>query len=235
MKKVLLAAVVSSAMFLSANVSADVLGTVSVVSDYTVNGLSRTDNGPAIQFGLDYAAENDFYAGTWASNVDYGDADDTFAELDVYAGKYFQVSQMFSADVGVNYYTFHGDDDSGYESYGDIYSKFGLDSELGRTQLNVWYAWDYFGSDEAHNIIMLAHSYEVAEGHTLRVSVDQSMYMDSDVKNWDGESSYVHYRLGYETNFEGFDLSLAVEDTTMDDNDNADLRLVAGVSRSFEF
>lgn len=234
MKKILLAAAVSSATLLSPSVSADILGTAAIVSDYTFNGVSRTDNGPALQLGLDYANDSDVYVGAWASNVDFGDADDTVAEIDLYAGKYFQISQIFSLDAGVDYYSFHGDSDSSDLSYGDVYAKLGLASEFGHTEFNLWYAWDYFGSDEAHNIMMLAHSYEVAEGHTVRVSIDQSMYMDSDVKNWDGESSYVHYRLGYETNIEGFDLSVAVEDTTMD-TDNSDLRLVAGISKSFEF
>ena len=72
----------------------------------------------------------------------------------------------------------------------------------------------------------------------MRLSVDQSTSMnkDSDVKGpGHGESSYTHYRLGYETSVKGFDLSLAVEDTSQKDVDAADLRVVAGVSHSYAF
>jgi uncharacterized protein (TIGR02001 family) len=238
MKKILLATAVTSAMLLPSLATADLSVTAGVVSDYTFNGVSQTDNGPALQASLDYGTD-DFYLGTWASNVDFGD--DTSAELDFYVGKYFQLSQVASIDTGISYYTYHGDsaNDDDYvsldSSYAEVYGKFGFASEFGQSELNLWYAWDYAGVGEGHVVTMLAHSYEVAAGHTLRVSVDQSMFTDSDTKGWAGESSYTHYRLGYETSIEGFDLSLAVEDTSMEDVDTADARIVAGVSHTYAF
>jgi uncharacterized protein (TIGR02001 family) len=240
MKKTLLACAVSTAVMLPSLASAELSTTVTVVSDYTFNGVSQTDNSPALQASLDYGTD-DFYVGTWASNVDFGG--DTNLELDFYAGKYFQLSQAASIDAGLSYYTYHGDSDNddGFESmdlaYGEAYGKFGFASELGQTELNFWYAWDYAGSDEAHLVSMLAQSYDVAEGHTLRLSIDQSMFMDSDIKAWGGDSSYVHYRLEYQTSYEGFDFVVAAEDTTIDSDsglaDSADARLVAGVSYTF--
>ena len=86
---------------------------------------------------------------------------------------------------------------------------------------------------------MVAHSYEVAEGHSLRLSVDQSISDDKEKWAWYGESSYTHYRLGYETSVKGFDLSLAVETTDVDedlDTENAaDARVVVGVSHTYAF
>lgn len=240
MKKILLTAAMTSAMLLPSLASADLTATAGLVSDYTINGMSQTSAGPALQLGLDYSV-NDFYVGTWASNVDFADADDTVIEIDAYAGKYFQLSQAASIDTGIIYYTYHGQDNevgrtaSDDLAYPEIYGQFGLASEFGYTEFNLWYSWDYVGAGEGHAITMLAHSYDVAEGHTLRLSVDQSMFMDSDVKGWDGESSYTHYRLGYETSIKGFDLSLAVEDTSMDDVNRADARIVAGVSHTYEF
>lgn len=232
-EKKLLVSAVTTAMMLPSLASADLSATVGVVSDYTFNGVSQTDNGPALQLGLDYAMDNDVYVGTWASNVDFGD--DTFAELDVYLGKYFQISQAASFDTGIAYYTYHGESSSEDGNYAEVYGKFGIESEFGFSEFNLWYAWDYFGYGEEHAIDMLAHSYEVVEGHTIRLSVDQSMFMDSDVKDWGDKSSYTHYRLGYETSYEGFDFELAVEDTSIDDDNTADLRFVAGVSHTYEF
>ena len=50
---------------LSANVAA--------TSNYLWRGVSQTGNAAAISGGIDYAADSGFYAGTWASNIDFGD------------------------------------------------------------------------------------------------------------------------------------------------------------------
>jgi uncharacterized protein (TIGR02001 family) len=244
MKKILLATAVTSAMLLPSLASADVSATVGLVSDYTFNGVTQTDNGPALQLGLDYAGDQ-FYAGTWASNVEFGDDEDTEIEWDFYLGNYFQVSQSVSIDTGIAYYTYHGQDSvdgktaSDDYAYPEIYAKAGFDSKLGQTELNLWYSWDYFGLGGGHTVAMVAHSYEVAEGHSLRLSVDQSISDDEEKWSWYGESSYTHYRLGYETSVKGFDLSLAVETTDVDEDldteNTADARVVVGVSHTYAF
>jgi uncharacterized protein (TIGR02001 family) len=244
MKKILLATAVTSAMLLPSLASADVSATVGVFSDYTFNGVSQTDNNPALQLSLDYAGDQ-FYVGTWASNVDLIDNEDTEIEWDFYLGKYFQLNQAFSVDTGIAYYTYHGQDSvngqtaSDDYAYPEVYAKAGFASDLGQTELNIWYTWDYFGLGGGHTIVMLAHSYEVVAGHSLRLSVDQSISEDEDKFSWYGESSYTHYRLGYETSVEGFDLSLAVETTDIDEdldtNNIANARIVAGVSHTFAF
>ena len=50
---------------LSANVGA--------TSNYLWRGVSQTANAAAISGGIDYEADSGFYAGTWASNIDFGD------------------------------------------------------------------------------------------------------------------------------------------------------------------
>lgn len=240
MKKTLLACAISTAAMLPTLANAELSSTVGIVSDYTFNGVSQTDNSPALQASLDYDA-TDFYVGTWASNVDFGEDDDTVLEVDVYLGKYFEVTPAVGIDVGLSYYTYHGDSDNDDDyvsmdsAYAEAYGLFGFASGLGQTEVNFWYAWDYAGESNDHVVTMLAHSYDVAEGHTLRLSIDQSMYMDSDVKGWGDESSYVHYRLAYQTSYEGFDFEVAAEDTSIDDVDTADARIVAGVSYNFGF
>lgn len=63
-------------------------GNVALTSDYVFRGLSQTDGGAAIQGGFDY--ENGiFYAGVWASNVNFGASGPSelaSMELDAYAG-----------------------------------------------------------------------------------------------------------------------------------------------------
>jgi uncharacterized protein (TIGR02001 family) len=240
MKKTLLACAVSAAVMLPSLASAELSSTVALVSDYTFNGVSQTDNSPALQASLDYDA-GFMYVGTWASNVDLIDNEDTNIEWDFYTGKYFQLSQAASIDTGIAYYTYHGQDNkdgntaSDDYAYPEIYAKGGFSSELGQTELNLWYSWDYFGLGGGHTVAMLAHSYDVAEGHTLRASIDQSTSLDEDKWQWDGGASYVHYRLAYQTSYEGFDFEVAAEDTTIDNDDKADARIVAGVSYNFGF
>ena len=41
----------------------------SMTSNYIWRGLTQTENEAAVQGGIDYAADNGFYIGTWASNV----------------------------------------------------------------------------------------------------------------------------------------------------------------------
>ena len=74
----IVAALYSSASF------ADWSANISAVSDYTFNGVSQTQNDPALQGGVDKAFDNGTYAGTWASNVDFGG--DTNLEWDFYVG-----------------------------------------------------------------------------------------------------------------------------------------------------
>ncbi|MCG9729922.1 TorF family putative porin [Shewanella sp. Isolate13] len=213
---------------------ANVSSTVTATSDYTFNGVSQTDNGPALQASLDYAADAGWYVGTWASNVDYGSGDDTWLELDFYGGIFYQLSESVSVDAGIAYYTYHGDSFSDEYQYPEVYTKFGYGSPVGQTELNFWYTWDYFGVDAGHYILMAAHTFTITEGHEIRISFDRSTSTDENKWSWDGDKAYNHYRAEYMTSWKGFDFNLAVEDTSMD-IDTADTRAVLSVARTFNF
>jgi uncharacterized protein (TIGR02001 family) len=60
----------------------DIAFGAAVTSDYVYAGISQSDGGPALQ-GYVEANYGMFYAGAWASNVDFGDSD---VEIDLYAG-----------------------------------------------------------------------------------------------------------------------------------------------------
>jgi uncharacterized protein (TIGR02001 family) len=46
---------------------------IGVVSNYMWRGVTQTLDGAAVQGGLDFTHESGFYAGTWASNIDWND------------------------------------------------------------------------------------------------------------------------------------------------------------------
>ncbi|MDO6837053.1 TorF family putative porin [Pseudoalteromonas carrageenovora] len=217
--------------FLSTTAAADWSTTITAASDYTFNGVSQTDNDPAIQGSLDYAFDNGVYAGAWASNVDFGD--DTDFELDAYLGRYVQLNDEVSVDYGIAYYTYQGNNSDG--NYAEAYTKFGYASEYGQTELNFWYSWDYFGTGAGHVISMVAHTYELAPNHAIRASFDISNSLDGEKWAWDvnQKKSYKHYRLAYQTSYEGFGIEVAAENTSLD-YDYADERIVLAVSRTFD-
>jgi uncharacterized protein (TIGR02001 family) len=232
MNKSLIVVATSFLIALSATAAADVSSTVNLASDYTFNGISQTGNDPALQASLDYSAESGFYVGTWASNVDFGG--DTNIEWDAYLGQYFQLNKEVSLDVGIAYYTYNGGSTSEAPDYPEVYTKFGYNSSLGNSELNFWYSWDYFGSGAGHYITMVAHTFEVTPGHSVKVSFDRSTSTDKAKWAWDaaGNDTYNHYRVEYMTSWKGFDFDLALEDTSLD-IDTADARVVLSVSRTF--
>src|ERR1700741_5157165 len=76
---------------------------VGAVSEYRYGGISQSRLKPALQGGIDYAAANGFYVGTWASTIKWikdipgGDAD---VEIDLYGGYKTEVSKGLTLDVG---------------------------------------------------------------------------------------------------------------------------------------
>ena len=222
----------ASLLMASATASANLSTTVSVVSDYSFNGVSQTDSKPALQASLDYAADSGWYVGSWASNVDFGGGDDTRLEWDFYAGQYLELTDSLSLDTGIAYYTYGGASASSDYNYPELYAKFGYSSALGASEVNFWYTWDYFGLGGKHYIAMLAHNIEIAEGHNIRISADRSTSGDEKAWAWDGGKSFNHFRLAYQTSWQGFNVELAAEDTSMD-YDAADGRVVLSLSRSF--
>ncbi|MGQ9660623.1 MAG: TorF family putative porin [Thermochromatium sp.] len=101
-------ALAESAHSVSANIGA--------VSNYVWRGLSQTDNSPAIQGGLDYTHESGFSAGTWVSNVDFGD--DTNYELDLYAGFGGTINDDLSYKLNLIYYAYPDGRDLNFSEIG---------------------------------------------------------------------------------------------------------------------
>ncbi len=61
-------------------------GNVALATDYAFRGVSQTDESPALQGGFDATfGDSGFYAGTWASNINFGTGGANL-ELDVYGG-----------------------------------------------------------------------------------------------------------------------------------------------------
>ncbi|WP_018949177.1 TorF family putative porin [Thioalkalivibrio sp. ALMg11] len=102
---------------------------IGAVSNYYFRGFSETDDGAAIQGGIDYEHASGFYTGTWLSNVDFGD--DTSYELDLYFGFSDEFDNGFGYDVGYLYYAYpDARDDTGSLSadFGEVYGEVSFDT-----------------------------------------------------------------------------------------------------------
>ena len=53
------------------NAHAGTSGSLALTSDYLFRGISQNNQEPALQGGIEYAADSGFYVGTWGSNVSW--------------------------------------------------------------------------------------------------------------------------------------------------------------------
>ncbi len=96
---------------------------VSAHNNYIWRGLTQSQNSAAVSGGIDFAADNGFYVGTWVSNVDYAPSDDFSYENDIYAG-YAGEAGQFAYDVGYLYYNY--DDEANFD-FGEIYGSVSIE------------------------------------------------------------------------------------------------------------
>lgn len=98
-------------------------GSAALTSDYLFRGVSQTNQEPALQAGVEFAADSGFYVGMWGSNVSWlsdlsaaGFPVSSSVELDAYAGYRGKFSDAVSYDVGALYYYYPGDYPAGFNS-----------------------------------------------------------------------------------------------------------------------
>ncbi len=84
-------------------------GTITGTSDYIFRGVSQTDEDPAIQGSVDVSHSSGFYAGVWASNVDFDvEGDGINTEIDYYLGWVFGLPGDVELDLQAVRYTYPG-------------------------------------------------------------------------------------------------------------------------------
>lgn len=200
---------------------------VALGTDYVWRGYSQTDENPAISGSFDYAHAGGFYAGTWASNVDFGD--DTSAEIDIYAGFGGETAGGLGYDIGVLRYIYPGEDYDWNEVYASVsYSFFSV---------GIAHSSDVYDSDESGTYYSASFDYDF-DGISLSAGVGYYDY-DSDVLDSRDEldDSVVDYRIGISTEAAGFGFDLTYYDTNSNGEDLygedlAESRVVFTISKS---
>lgn len=196
-------------------------GNVALTSDYVFRGITQADGAPTVQGGFDWASD-DFYAGVWASGVDFGDG--TSTEIDYYAGWTPTVGE-FGLDIGVIYYSYPDAPDEPEQNFVEVYA--GASTTVGVVDLgaSVAYSPEFYG--ETGQAFYYAASAGLPLGENFGVDVSVG-YSDGDED--DGFTDYTDYSIGLTTSIaDKVDLDFRYIDTDLDGGDEA---FVVTVSRS---
>lgn len=161
---------------------------VGVTSDYVFRGYSQTNEDPAVQGGVDLTAGS-FYAGAWASNVDFGD--DTDAEVDVYGG-YRTEAGGFALDFGVIGYLYAGEPDGADYNYAEF--KAAASRAVGPATFGaaVYYSPDFFGAaDKEATYAEVNAAFSPAPKWTISGAVGQQwLDVSDDYLTWNAGVGY---------------------------------------------
>ena len=82
---------------------------VAITSNYVFRGHTQSDDGIALQGGIDYTHQSEFYVGAWGSTVDKQDSSAGGVEFDLYAG-WAHSWDDFGVDIGYIVYDYTDDD-----------------------------------------------------------------------------------------------------------------------------
>jgi len=207
---------------------------VGFATDYVWRGISQTDNGAAIQGGLDWSSELGFYVGAWGSNVDFNDPDAGSLEADLYAGYAGKLGD-FSYDIQALYYYYPGaDGDLDYDFFEGV---LGAGYDFGFASLSAGFAYspETFGKG--------GRTYYYNGGVTVPLPLPLGLALKGNIGYYrfdesDTAPNYKHYDIGLGASIVGFDLGVAYTNTDLNSSqcggDNACKgEVLVTLSRSF--
>lgn len=203
--------------------------TTTLASNYIADGVSTSDNGPALQIGLDYEHESGFYAGVWGSNVDSDEHGTPNLELDYTIGfKHSLVSGLLDGDVGITHYSwYHPDGDSDEWNYQEWFAGLTL---LENTSLYYYYADDSKVWDGTQRRIILEHNQPLPSDFTLILTAEH-VGLESAIGD-----DYEAYRVGLARSWLDTDFTLSYWKNTIDHGDSTTKdHVVLEVSKKFDF
>jgi uncharacterized protein (TIGR02001 family) len=220
----LIAAALSSTLFVSQSALAEVSANIGATTNYIWRGVSQSSDAASVSGGIDYAGDSGFYAGTWVGSL--GDSDSGFngTETDFYLGFGGEV-EGFTYDIGYIYYLYTELDDS---NFGEIYVNAGfgnfgvgvaytvnseLDEGAGFEGGDIYYSLSYGG---------------IALGNEFELALSAGLYtFDSDGS--ENDYNYSHVQADISKGDFAFSIVKAQESAFADE----DLKFVASWSTSF--
>jgi uncharacterized protein (TIGR02001 family) len=243
MKKTLLGAVLVLAGFDSSSANAvafnddfELLGTVSLMSEYSMRGISYTQRKPALQATATIAHSSGLYAGVWSSNVDIAGIDARY-EADYFAGYQLKITDDVGLDLGYIEYTFpKGSILNASETYA-VLSAYGF-------KLASYYSDDYFG-DQSYIYNYIGYGTKALPygiGLDLRYGIadyKDPLFFSSNgsskdsYREWEVKLSKTWLTLDWSASYVGTNLSETECLGFQGDKESCSNRMVLGVSKSF--
>jgi uncharacterized protein (TIGR02001 family) len=194
---------------------------VGVASEYVFRGYSNTDGNAQVFGGVD-ATLGDFYAGSWVSNVDFGDGTDV--EVSLYGGHSSEI-EGFKVDCGFAGFLYPSQPNGSDYDYVEL--KADISRDIGPVSLGTSLSWspDYFGDDESATYVEANAAFAPADGWKVSGAVGhQTLDISDDYTNWN---------LGVGFNLtETILIDVRYSDTDLDDP-RADGRVVASLTFDF--
>lgn len=209
---VALGAIVASVSMANAQ-DVEVSANVALTTNYVYRGITQSDDGPAIQGGFDIA-KGGWYAGTWASSVDFGD--DTTMEIDFYGGYAGSFTEKLSYDIGAIYYAYPDSPDMPEQDFFELYGGLSYAFEALEVGASIAYSPEFYGEIGQSLYYLASASYPVAENISLDATYGVSSFEEDE-----GGQDYQDYSIGttYSCPKTGLDFGLAFYGTTaLDDN-----------------
>ncbi|MCC7413632.1 MAG: hypothetical protein IT495_18615 [Gammaproteobacteria bacterium] len=195
---------------------------VALTTDYRFRGISQTSEDPAVQGGFDYSyAPYGFYAGVWASSLDFNvpDPDPADVEIDYYGGFTGELTSGVSWDIGGLYYSYPGSDTgpgaADYD-YVEVYGSLGYDFGSFSATVGLNFSPDYFfeSGDYYYTYgdveVPLPNDFAIA-GHLGRNEIDDNAQF--------GTPDYTDWKIGVSKSIGAFTFDLSYVDTDLSDGE----------------
>jgi uncharacterized protein (TIGR02001 family) len=125
----------------AANASAQLSGTATLTSNYRFRGISLSENKPAAQLGVAFDAANGWYAGAFASTVEFAITPDREVQVVPFLGYVWRAADGLSWEAGTDYSFFSGA--ARNYNYPEVYV--GVASQ--DLSARVYYSNHYFGQN----------------------------------------------------------------------------------------
>jgi len=189
-----------------------------IASDYIFRGVSQTDEGPQIFGGADLSS-GIFYAGVWASNVDFYDSTD--AEIDLYAGIKPTVGPV-SLDLGAIYYGYLNEPSAADYAYWEFKAAGSIPAGPATLGAAVYYSPEFFGGIGSATYVEANAAISPADKWTINGAIgNQSFDAGGDYTTWNVGVSYAFT--------DNFSADLRYHDSDLDCTDLCGSRIAVGI------
>jgi len=153
-------------------------------TDYVFRGVSNTDENPQVFGGVDVSS-GIFYAGVWATNVDFDDGTD--AEVDLYVGVTPTVGAV-SFDFGALYYVYVDAPSGADYNYLELQAKASVPLGPATFGAGLYYVPDSYGHVDTSMYYEVNAEYAPTEKLVLSAALGRQTF--------DGPGDYTTWNIG---------------------------------------